>query len=224
MPPLLSPADYKIDPQSLCNTYFAVRHGEAHSNLAGVLCSSGSEGAGAALTPKGVTQIRQGAHEFAQRYLTEATQCERVVIFSSPLSRAFESAKLIREILEKKFGVEISLTPHAALRERGYGELESQPVAEWNKLKQADLLDFANAPWRAESVGALHARLHALFLELEQNFKGRMILLVSHCDPIQVMQSILSSETPGHYSEVEQLKNGSWVKLSCGKGVSLLDG
>ena len=216
MPAVFSLADLRIDPAALKNSYFAVRHEEATSNVEGLLCSSECDDFRHPLTDGGRREICNRAQEFVAAYGAELREKGRIAVYCSPLTRAVESAALFAAVLRESLGIDVSIEIHEGLRERGYGALDRGPVSGWQELRRADQLDLFSAPFGAESAGAMFGRVHAVFVEVERQLTDYAVILVSHCDPIQVMQSLFAPDLPRHYSDVGELSNGSFLKLGAG--------
>jgi broad specificity phosphatase PhoE len=206
-------ADLKIDAAALNNSYFALRHGHATSNLDGVLCGAEPHGCRYGLTPLGVQEVEDSAGTFIESQAARIREASGLLILSSPLSRALESAEIFAKALRRGGALQVELEVCDSLRERGYGTLEGAAVSAWAKLHHADLQDAYRAPYGAECAAAMFHRLHGLFCRIEQTHAGRVVVLVSHCDPIQVMQNFFESGARGHYSEVGELLNGAVVEL-----------
>lgn len=164
---------------SLTNRYFSLRHGESTANVAGLIVSQPVHGChNYALTDHGQQQILQTLQQ------PLPLDAERVTIYSSDFARTKETADLTAEALGVP-GVEY--TP--LLRERDFGELELGDDSAYRDIWQLDALDANHHQRHVESVNQVLERLTRLVRSLEQLHSGRDILLVSHGDPLQILQT-----------------------------------
>ena len=198
-----------LDKQQLRNRYFALRHGEAESNCREVLCSSVENDRG--LTPRGRLQIEDGGRRLIGS-IGEPSP-EVIHILSSPLPRAVQSAQVLHETLGRK-GMAGRLRCRPELREREYGALEGQAAVYWEKLRLADAHSHDDVPYGAESARRIFDRLNAIIQELEEHSSGQIYVFVSHCDPIQVLQTLFARTLSGHYSDRGWIMNGEMCELS----------
>jgi len=196
-------ANSLLDRESLNNSYIALRHGASFANKGQQLVSSDElDGTGFGLIEKGKEDIRKCFfRDMAQLDCKE----DQVVILTSPLSRCRDSAQVLKELFSLHRGVEVPVLVKEELRDRGYGEFEGAHVDNWEKLREADLNDPFTPPYSAESVGQMHERLSALMSNLESEYQGKMIIMVTHCDPIQVLEVLFTRSSPSHYSEIKEL-------------------
>ena len=108
------------------------------------------------------------------------------LIYCSDLGRAIETA----DIIGVELGLDVNPTP--ALREMGFGEWEGMPIPKI-KEKYPELLHlWRNQPDKAKMPGGetLHIvkeREDKLIEELNEKYKGKHILLVSHSVTVRVM-------------------------------------
>ncbi len=105
-------------------------------------------------------------------------------VFSSPLKRAYETAKIITNkdiIIDER------------LIERGNGLLEGKSKNEFPKD-----LDFNNdkqcTKYEIELLENIHNRIQNFFSYLEENYKNKNILIVTHAGTILNIRCILEGE------------------------------
>jgi probable phosphoglycerate mutase len=161
-----------------------------------------------------VSQPEHGCHDYAltdhgQQQILHALQqplpldAERVTIYSSDFARTKESADLTAETLGVP-GVEY--TP--LLRERDFGELELQADSAYRDIWQLDAIDADHHQRQVESVNQVLERLTRLIRSLEQLHSGRDIVLVSHGDPLQILQTaFMRADARKHRVIVPPLQN-----------------
>jgi broad specificity phosphatase PhoE len=182
----------------LANRFRVMRHGQSKANEAGVIVSRietdrrGDFG----LSELGVRQARAAA---AACGLPADT-----VICSSDFSRARQTAQIVRDCL----GAEAVIIA-AGLRERCFGDLEGSPVGNYARVWAADeaarcqaengQAHSAHIHRGVESAAAVLDRATAVVADLERRYAGRDILLVSHGDTLQILQTgFLRLDPSGH--------------------------
>lgn len=185
-----------------------VRHGEVH-NPGGVVYS---DLPGFPLSALGRLQAEQAAEHLAA--------CGAVVVATSPLSRAVETAGFIGRRLGRdpeghpgltEWGLSLRWagTEWARLEERFPGEL-AQYFAHPHDL-----------PFSPESLGEAAARMSAVVAELGDAHPGAAAVVVSHQDPIQALRTALLArewsafheDKPTHASVISLERHaGSWIE------------
>ncbi len=155
------------------NAYFLMRHGEAESNVRGFVSSAPENNH---LTEKGKEQVQTAAERFGDKKVD--------IIFSSPLARARETA----EIFAKTLGFpKENIQYDNRLRETGFGSFEGKTISEYRAsfpLKKR----FESAPEGGEALGDSKKRMVAFLYEIESKYKEKTILIVSHSDPLWMLQ------------------------------------
>lgn len=161
------------------NRYFAFRHGESQANVKGIVVSDPAIGmAGYGLTEEGHRQVRASVGEAADGFGIDT------LIVSSDFKRAAETAEIIREAL----GVE-AVQYDVRLRERFFGEFEGAPHASYSTAWKNDALGSMQEVSGVESAEAVRDRMFAVIKSLEAEYAGRKIILVSHGDPLLILQT-----------------------------------
>jgi len=156
--------------------FFLVRHGETAQNMQMRYIGVRDE----PMTSNGKRQARRTAAALSKLPIR--------VIFSSPLSRAVDTAIYIQAAC----GAEIRVD--SRLAEGSFGEWEGLTRAEVLGLgrRDADLLarwesDPASAPPGGESMESVQKRIISLMDELRKDFSGSSVVLVSHVGPIKAL-------------------------------------
>jgi len=204
--------------ETLSNRYFAMRHGHATSNAAGVLVSTLEHDRRLpGLTEAGRAQVRDSIRSFLTGNPQVVSALDRLEIFCSPLSRAEETAAITQRQIEEQFGYRVPVSARVELIDRAWGHLEGQPVEQWVDLRDADVRDPVGAPFGAEPVVAMYRRASSLIGSLEQERAGSICLLVSHCDQLQAFEAVFQrSFAELHYSEHPPLRNAEVRELRLG--------
>jgi broad specificity phosphatase PhoE len=124
------------------------------------------------------------------------------VIVTSPLSRAFETAGIVRESLPH-----LDLISHELLLERSFGVAEGLTYEQWRE--QFGAITLAEG---AETIEDLTLRVEEFLAFVSSNFVGKKVLAVSHGAFIRRVINVVSNgELP---LEGERFGNASLSKIS----------
>lgn len=173
----------------LKNRYFVLRHGESEANIAGLITSDPVQCiSNYGLTKHGNEQVIATVRKAKLKGWLNA----ETVIYCSDFKRTVETAEVVRKMLGAgKFHVS------RALRERSFGEYNGKKVSEyieiWPQAKHDKLKQQKNG---VEGPMEILDRLLTLIKQLESEYEGRNILLVSHGDPLQVLQAAFAGLSP----------------------------
>jgi probable phosphoglycerate mutase len=177
----------------LANRFLAMRHGQSKANEAGIIVAV-------------IDHDRRGDYglsEVGRRQARGAADAcglpADTVICSSDFSRAKQTAEIVRA----RIGAAPVIVTEA-LRERCFGELEGSPVASYARAWDADEAH-AGLPDGVEPAAAVLDRATALVAGLERRYTGRDILLVSHGDPLQILQAGFLGLDPGRHRRLPPL-------------------
>jgi isoleucyl-tRNA synthetase len=171
----------KYSPRS-GNKYFIMRHGEAQSNAEGKI--NGDPKKENNLTENGKKEAALSASAIKNEKITK--------VFCSELPRALETAKIVAEGLSTK--IEIVVDPR--LNETKFGDFEWKSRDEFvKKFFSADR--FTVAPNDGETLTDVRNRIGSFLYEIENKFKNEQILIVSHGDPLWIMEVVAN----GHNKE-----------------------
>jgi len=188
--------------KSLKNRYFSLRHGESKSNVLRILISHIENGVSDfGLTDAGKQQIKEVVEN--QNLLNGKT-----IIYSSDFLRTKETAEIAREVL----GAE-SIHLDARLRERYFGDFEKMDFDYYKLVWAKDNTDNAQTEHQVESILAVQDRVTSLVAELENQYQGQTILLVSHGDPIQFLEASFSTHEPFNHRNIIMPHKGELREL-----------
>ncbi len=156
---------------SSSNTYLGFRHGEAESNVTGVI-NANSQLANP-LTDKGREQVQSQVASLAQKNID--------YIIVSPFQRTQETAQIIKESLGL---ADDQVITDERLSERSLGkEWEGKlwrDVIAYEKTHQVkDFWNYRIAE-NTETTGELYTRAMSVLFDLEKQYTGKTILIVSH--------------------------------------------
>lgn len=145
----------------------AIRHGETAWNVDTRIQGQLDIG----LNERGQWQARQAARALAEEPIH--------AIYSSDLSRAFDTARAIGEVAG------ITPIPHLGLRERAFGVFEGRTWTEIEAQWPQDALRWRQrepdwAPAAGETLDQVRARVSSATHELASRHPGQLIVLVAH--------------------------------------------
>ena len=166
--------------QSLRNEYYALRHGWSKANEAGIIVSRIDSGA----------RLEYGLHATGREQARAAGDAFRdivgerpVAILASDFSRTFETAK------EVAAAVNADVEAEPALRERDFGDFELGPNTAYDKVWARDAVDATHTDNQVEAASAVLARAAGAVQRVEGAREGHAVLLVSHGDCLQILQT-----------------------------------
>ncbi len=179
----------------LNNRYYLMRHGQSKANLEQIIISHPDNGVldEYALTDLGKQQAKESAEK--------SGLSPKTIIFCSDFSRARETAQIVRETL----GTAPVQITHA-LRERLFGDWESSDHGNYHRVWEADAKSAAHTENNVEAVNAVLDRATAFIVELEKKYHGEEILLVSHGDTLQILQTGFQKTDPTQHRSLKHLE------------------
>jgi probable phosphoglycerate mutase len=179
----------------LANRFSLMRHGQSKANVAGIIVSC-------------MENDRRGDYGLSelgrQQALAAARGCDfpgDTVICSSDFSRARQTAEIVRAQLG---AAEVVITE--ALRERCFGDWEGSPTGNYARVWAADETNPGDTDGNVEPAAAVLERTTALIVDLERRYSGRDILLVSHGDPLQILQAGFLRIDPSRHRSLPPLE------------------
>ena len=197
--------------QSLRNEYYALRHGWSKANEAGVIVSRIGSGARIefGLHATGREQARAAGDAF------KAIVGERpVAILASDFSRTFDTAKIVAN------AVDADVVAEPALRERDFGDFELGPNTAYDKVWARDAVDATHTAWGVEAASAVLARAAGAVQRVEGAREGHVVLLVSHGDCLQILQTAFAGVDVSAHRSLPHLETCELRRLELSGGVS----
>jgi probable phosphoglycerate mutase len=189
--------------ESLKNTYYAFRHGQSRANVEGIIISDPTIGTVEyGLTEEGRRQV-QASLAAATMFGADA------ILVSSDFRRARETAEIIRE--------QLGAAPIAfdiRLRERFFGEWEGKAHVHYSKAWKKDVFDPNREFNGAECSSAVRNRMWAVVQSLEEKYCGQTIVLVSHGDPLMLLQTAFNDLGPEHHRSLPYIETAGHRKLN----------
>lgn len=194
--------------ERLGNRYVALRHGHSRANALGIVVSDPANGRdGYGLTPDGRREVTRAVRALGRVLVPD-------VIVSSDFRRARESAEILRARLAPSAAIEID----ARLRERRFGEFELGPNDIYPRVWREDGKDADAAPGGAESANAVMARVTALVADFERRYQGAGVVLVSHGDPLQILEAAFAGLPASSHRRLEHLDTAGFRELRLARG------
>ncbi len=158
------------------NRYFIMRHGEALLNTKNTLNADLS--VENPLTEIGRESIRAAVKKLEGKKID--------VVVHSPLQRTRETAEALVESLGLPKNI---LKEDSRLREVAFGEFEGRSINEYHSFFQFTHERMIARPKGGETWTEVKNRVMEALYGLEEEYKNKTILVVSHNGPIQMMQA-----------------------------------
>lgn len=193
--------------RKLHNEYFILRHGQSRANMSGIILSHPEEGAKKeyTLTPEGEAQVKNSVEEAKAEGLLGSD----TIIYSSPFSRCRRTAEIAKEV----FGVSNEIIFDDRLRERWFGDWEKTHDSNYQKVWDIDKNNPGHKEKRVESALEVQKRTTSLIKDLEQKYKGKKILLVSHGDALQILQTGFEKVSASLHRKLKHIETAGIRKL-----------
>ena len=185
------------DMSQLQNCYFAMRHGQSDANHKSIIVSDPKLGINSyGLTQAGREQVRSALEQ------RPPMLDEQLKIISSDFLRARQTA----DILATGLAVTERVRYSEKLRERFFGRLDGQPDSRYREVWKHDSVDATHSEFGVEPVTEVMRRTLSLLSELEASFQDAMILLVSHGDVLQILQTAFDQMEPTQHRQLTPLQ------------------
>ena len=176
------------------NEFVFVRHGEATSNVDDRCASRDTKQYTSKLTSKGEKQVQGTAKKLVKEKID--------LIISSNLFRAKQTAVILNKVLGVKSFIETDLVDiNSGIFE---GKKDSREYRDYFSKNKFDRFE-TGAP-KGENWNQVRERMMKVFEKINQKYKGKKILIVSHADPLWLLkgglegksnQEILKMDYPG---------------------------
>lgn len=156
------------------NRYFVMRHGEAKSNVDGILDRKGNPAN--ILTPKGEDEVKSAASKL------QDAKVARIV--ASPLIRTRMSA----EILAHALNVPIENVHYDnRLLENDFGAFDGKKIDEYHASFPQLRDKMTLTPVGGENWHDAKKRMAEVLYELEQKYQNEAVVILSHSGPLQML-------------------------------------
>jgi probable phosphoglycerate mutase len=133
----------------------------------------------------------------------------QTVILHSPLSRAQQSAQIGHEVLNPKV-----MRMEEDLRERFFGELDGKTSDRYLRVWQIDHILPDHHAYGSESPKDVVERMLRVITIAEETYERMNVLLVSHGDPLHILETAFRKRPVSEHRDLPEWKNGEIRKLS----------
>lgn len=186
-------------------TIYFSRHGEVHNPnniLYGRL-------PGFTLSNAGIKCVEKDALDFQDKKID--------IIFSSPMLRARQTAKIIGNIINLKPKISYLLSEVNLI-------FQGMDGIKYKKEIQPFLYSEQYLKKGQESIEDIWKRMKKFVILMHQIYKGKNILAVSHGDPILILKAKATGmEFSWEYKRDNYLKTGTWIKsIFDGKKINIV--
>lgn len=154
------------------------------------------------LTLEGREQVESSAALLAE-HVSEA------LILASDFLRTRETAEIVRVAL----GCD-SVLLDIRLRERFFGEWEGLSHEHYSKTWAKDAFDPTLEYKGGESSSAVRLRMWSVIEGLEEQFQGRDVIIVSHGDPLMLLQTAFVELGPERHRSLPYFETAGWRLLN----------
>jgi len=165
------------------NTYYLLRHGESLKNVNNI-ASAWPETYYSPLTKRGVVQAKKAGKQLKTKKID--------LIFASDVLRAKQTSEIVAKILKLK------VIFNKKLREISPGIFNGKLISEvakfWNKNEgefnpiKHYKRRFKYAPPKGENYSETERRMKGFLMDMEEKYKNKNILIISHCRPITLLE------------------------------------
>jgi broad specificity phosphatase PhoE len=197
-------------PNPLKYIYYIMRHGQSKANVDHIIVAKLVNGI---LSQYGLTELgREQSQKSAKLFLSEQKKSDEFVVAYSPFSRAKETAQEISKVLNCSQMIEMT-----GLRERDFGDLDLMSNENYSKFWIADRADPNSKIFNSESPNEVLDRVVGVIEELEKKSfpAGQKIMLVSHGDTLQILQTaFLNISVAKHNTDVLYMDNAEIRRLN----------
>ncbi len=152
------------------NRYLMMRHGEAQSNVRDVAAPNGTPNP---MTERGRKAVAAAARKLSRRGIH--------AIWASPIGRTRETA----EIVGRALGIPVYFDDR--LREVEVGVFAGRPTRDYHAFFSSPLEKFSKRPPEGETLSELRARVLSAVADMEERYRGKNLLVVSHEYPLWML-------------------------------------
>ncbi|MDH3634031.1 MAG: phosphoglycerate mutase family protein [Gammaproteobacteria bacterium] len=192
--------------EHLNNRYFAMRHGHSLANQRAIIVSQPENGLdGFGLSDQGRVQVRESLQLIQFPFAN-------TIIVSSDFCRARESAEIAAHSLDAVEAINLD----RRLRERNFGELELTADSGYDDVWKADAENPDHQVMGVESVNQVMERVTSVIVEYENCCSNTSILLVSHGDALQILETAFARMDGSEHRQLEHLHTAQIRELQFG--------
>ncbi|MDO8584684.1 MAG: class I tRNA ligase family protein [bacterium] len=183
------------------NTFFAVRHGEATHNVEGWIASGTKIEKKSELTKRGIADVEGVAKKLKKEKID--------LIVASPYHRTRQTVQVLLATLGK-----IPVIYDDRLGEINTGVYNGKTVEEYRAIFGGrSVLEFTQTPEGGENLHEVQARMLAFLRELNAKYVGKRIVVVSHGDPLWVLEGKLNGLSDEEVLALDYIQPGNYRSL-----------
>lgn len=191
---------------NLKNEYFILRHGKSLANEIGKIVSHPKDGTKSyGLTKEGRGQVEKTITEAIDKKILDS----ETIIISSDFKRARETAEIAKNILKTQ-----PIILKINLRERYFGDWDQTDHNNYKETWSLDSSDASHKIKNVESVNEVVKRATEMIKELENKHSNKKILLVSHGDTLQILQTAFEKVDGKNHRSFPHLETAGLRKLN----------
>lgn len=172
-----------------------MRHGRSLANEQGLIISNPADGV---LDKYGLSAT---GREQAEASARNSPLTSETLIYSSDFSRARQTAEIIKQIIGAN-----DVTSTEALRERFFGDWDKTSHENFEKVYEVDSQLVDTHQNNVEPLSSVIGRILELIKEIEKNHSGKTVLLVSHGDPLQILQTSFEGQDLTKHRDLPYIK------------------
>jgi probable phosphoglycerate mutase len=192
-----------LDATSLNNKYYAFRHGESQANVEGIIVSDPSIGT----VKYGLSD--EGRRQVGESALRLSAVVANAVIVASDFRRTVETAEIIRTVFAAEA---VMIDPR--MRERQFGRWDGTCYTHYSDTWKKDVIDPDQMIDGVESANSVRRRMVDAVLSLDADFSGRDIVLVSHGDPLRLLQTAFEGMDTALNRTLPYFETAGWRLLN----------
>lgn len=196
----------------LTSTHIFVRHGESEANILGIA----AEGLDTDINRCGLTEVgRKQVQAGLGEVIKSCEKCSEVIVTSSPLLRARESALIgLKGLISAGFTAHSEIVICDGLSERFYGEMNGLP---YHTFREAVMMHDLRSPFRglAQSESAIEFcdRVTRTVTSLDRDLGGQTdkpvtFVHFAHLMVIKAIRTCIARHPPGQFHSAQNIENG----------------
>ncbi|MEM7259474.1 MAG: histidine phosphatase family protein [Pseudomonadota bacterium] len=178
------------------NRWHWLRHGQSTANTRHQIASD------PATATRDFGLSSTGRQQVRDTLATQTVLDSSCQIITSDFLRASQTAALTHEILQCHQSVRVD----KRLRERYFGDWEATSGDNYHKVWEMDAHDASHTEANVEAVTHVAARLTDLVQSMEQSVEQQTFLLVSHGDPLQILECLLTGRNLSEHRKLVPLE------------------
>lgn len=180
------------------NVWYTMRHGEATHNVDGTIA------AGAFLDDSHLTELgKNQVHALAKKLKKEKID----IIYASPADRTRETVDIIRSVIK------VPVVYDNRFVEIRTGIFDGKLITDHKAFYVDPLEEFSKPTPGGESLNEVARRMMAAVLEINKKYAGKRILLISHGDPLWMLEGTLEQRTPEKILASDYPQIGAYKKI-----------